>query len=196
MNHKGNRLAVKMLISMVCGIVAGLIFMSIREHFGAASPVWQAINGWLFQDITAQGAEKAVGLFYIGGQLFVKSLQLVIVPMVFSSIVLAISTIRDASTLGRVSGKTFGWFLMTTVVALVLAGTVALICFRSGLFNTTIEGVAAATGSTGSNPLNVILNIVPSNIAASFSVNNAVLSLIFLAICRPARETMERKMFL
>ena len=113
MNHKSNRLAVKMLISMVCGIVAGLIFMSIREHFGAASPAWQAINGWLFQDITAQGAEKAVGLFYIGGQLFVKSLQLVIVPMVFSSIVLAISTIRDASTLGRVSGKTFGWFLMT-----------------------------------------------------------------------------------
>ena len=182
MNHKGNQLAVKMLISMVCGIVAGLIFMSIREHFGAASPVWQAINGWLFQDITAQGAEKAVGLFYIGGQLFVKSLQLVIVPMVFSSIVLAISTIRDASTLGRVSGKTFGWFLMTTVVALVLAGAVALVCFRNGLFNTTIEGVAAATGSTGSNPLNVILNIVPSNIAASFSVNNAVLSLIFLAI--------------
>ena len=182
MNHKSNRLAVKMLISMVCGIVAGLIFMSIREHFGAASPVWQAINGWLFQDITAQGAEKAVGLFYIGGQLFVKSLQLVIVPMVFSSIVLAISTIRDASTLGRVSGKTFGWFLMTTVVALVLAGAVALVCFKSGLFNATIKGVAAATGSTGSNPLNVILNIVPSNIAASFSVNNAVLSLIFLAI--------------
>lgn len=182
MNNKSNRLAIKMLISMVVGIAVGLIFMVIREKLGASSPAWQTINNWLFQDITAQGAEKAVGLFYIGGQLFVKSLQLVIVPMVFSSIVLAISTIRDASTLGRVSAKTFGWFLLTTTVALVLAGSVALTCFNKGLFNTTIEGLSAATGSTGSNPLNVILNIVPSNIAASFSVNNAVLSLIFLAI--------------
>ena len=182
MNNKSNRLAIKMMISMVAGIAVGLIFMVIREKLGASSPAWQTINNWLFQDITAQGAEKAVGLFYIGGQLFVKSLQLVIVPMVFSSIVLAISTIRDASTLGRVSAKTFGWFLLTTTVALVLAGSVALTCFNKGLFNTTIEGLSAATGSTGSNPLNVILNIVPSNIAASFSVNNAVLSLIFLAI--------------
>ena len=182
MNNKSNRLAIKMLISMVVGIAVGLIFMVIREKLGASSPAWQTINNWLFQDITAQGAEKAVGLFYIGGQLFVKSLQLVIVPMVFSSIVLAISTIRDALTLGRVSAKTFGWFLLTTTVALVLAGSVALTCFNKGLFNTTIEGLSAATGSTGSNPLNVILNIVPSNIAASFSVNNAVLSLIFLAI--------------
>ena len=182
MNNKSNRLAIKMLISMVAGIAVGLIFMVIREKLGASSAAWQTINNWLFQDITAQGAEKAVGLFYIVGQLFVKSLQLVIVPMVFSSIVLAISTIRDASTLGRVSAKTFGWFLLTTTVALVLAGSVALTCFNKGLFNTTIEGLSAATGSTGSNPLNVILNIVPSNIAASFSVNNAVLSLIFLAI--------------
>ena len=182
MNNKSNRLAIKMLISMVTGIVVGLVFMVIRERLGASSAAWQTINNWLFQDITAQGAEKAVGLFYIGGQLFVNSLQLVIVPMVFTSIVLAIGTIRDAATLGRVSMKTFGWFLMTTAVALTMAGAVALSCFKAGLFNTTIEGLAAATGSTGSNPLNVLLNIVPNNITAAFSVNNAVLSLIFLAI--------------
>ena len=182
MNNQSNRLAIKMLISMLTGIIVGLVFMVIRERLGASSAAWQTINNWLFQDITAQGAEKAVGLFYIGGQLFVKSLQLVIVPMVFTSIVLAIGTIRDAATLGRVSMKTFGWFLMTTVIALTMAGAVALSCFKAGLFNTTIEGLAAATGSTGSNPLNVLLNIVPNNITAAFSVNNAVLSLIFLAI--------------
>ena len=182
MNNQSNRLAIKMLISMLTGIIVGLVFMVIRVRLGASSAAWQTINNWLFQDITAQGAEKAVGLFYIGGQLFVKSLQLVIVPMVFTSIVLAIGTIRDAATLGRVSMKTFGWFLMTTVIALTMAGAVALSCFKAGLFNTTIEGLAAATGSTGSNPLNVLLNIVPNNITAAFSVNNAVLSLIFLAI--------------
>ena len=182
MKNNSNRLAVKMLIAMVAGIAFGIVFMLLREHLGATSAAWTTINNLLFQDITAKGAENAIGLFYIIGQLFVKSLQLVIVPMVFTSIVMAIGTIRDAATLGRVSLKTFGWFLLTTVVALVLAGAVALICFNAGMFNTTIEGLAAANGSTGANPLNVLLNIVPSNIGATFSVNNAVLSLIFLAI--------------
>jgi len=182
MKNKSNRLAVKMLIAMVSGIAVGLIFMMIRESLGASSAAWTTINNLLFQDITAKGAEKAIGLFYICGQLFVKSLQLVIVPMVFTSIVMAIGTIRDAAMLGRVSMKTFFWFLMTTTVALVLSGAVALCCFNAGMFNTTLEGLSAATGSTGANPLNVILNIVPSNIGATFSVNNAVLSLIFLAI--------------
>ncbi len=177
-----NRLAVKMLIAMIAGIAAGLIFMAIREALGADSAVWTTLNNLLFQDITAKGAEQAIGLFYIGGQLFVRSLQLVIVPMVFTSIVLAIGTIRDASMLGRVSLKTFGYFLMTTVSALLIGGVIGLICYNAGAFNTVIEGVSASTGSTGSNPLNVILNIIPSNITATFSVNSGVLSLVFLAI--------------
>ena len=151
MKNKSNRLAVKMLIAMVSGIAVGLIFMMIRESLGASSAAWTTINNLLFQDITAKGAEKAIGLFYICGQLFVKSLQLVIVPMVFTSIVMAIGTIRDAAMLGRVSMKTFLWFLMTTTVALVLSGAVALCCFNAGMFNTTLEGLSAATGSTGAN---------------------------------------------
>ncbi len=177
-----NKLAVKMLIAMITGIAAGLIFMAIRETLGSDSAVWVTLNNLLFQDITAAGANQAIGLFYIGGQLFVRSLQLVIVPMVFTSIVLAIGTIRDASMLGRVSLKTFFWFLLTTTLALLIAGIIGLCCYNAGLFNTIIEGVSASTGSTGSNPLNVILNIIPSNITAAFSTNSGVLSLVFLAI--------------
>ena len=125
MKNNSNRLAVKMLIAMVAGIAVGLGFMLLREKLGAASEAWVMINNLLFQDITAKGAEKAIGIFYICGQLFVKALQLVIVPMVFTSIIMAIGTIRDAATLGRVSAKTFGWFLMTTMVALVLAALTA-----------------------------------------------------------------------
>lgn len=182
MKNNSNRLAVKMLISMVAGIAAGLIFMAVREHLGAASAAWQTINNWLFQDITAKGAEKAVGLFYIGGQLFVKALQLVIVPMVFTSIVLAIGTIRDASTLGRISAKTFFWFLMTSACALLLAGCVGLACFNRGMFNTTIVGVAASAGSAGANPLNVLLNAMPNNLGQTLSSNGSILALIVVAV--------------
>ena len=177
-----NKLAVKMLIAMVGGILAGLVFMMIREKMGADSSSWQFINNLLFQDITAAGGEQALGLFYILGQMFIRALQLVIVPMVFTSIVMAIGEIREASTLGRVAGKTIGFFMLTSGLALVLAGIVGLICFKGGMFNVAIEGLEAAGGKTGSNPLKVILDIIPSNIGATMSVNNAVLSIVFLAV--------------
>lgn len=181
-NVKSNRLAIRMLIAMVLGIGVGLIFMTIRESLGADSAVWQGINRWLFQDITAAGAEKAIGLFYIIGQLFIRSLQLVIVPMVFCSIVIAIGNITDAATLGRVSAKTFGIFLLTSFLALILAGIVGLLFNYAGVFQIHLEGLDAASGSTGANPLAVILNIIPSNIGATFSVNNSVLAIVFLAV--------------
>lgn len=177
-----NKLAIQMLVSMILGIVVGLLFMSVRENVGADSSTWKTINSLLFQDITAAGGERSLGLFYIGGQMFIRALQLVIVPMVFSSIVLAVSEINEASTLGRVSAKTIGWFMLTSCLALIMAGTIALVCFNAGMFNVTIEGLSSSVGSTGSNPLLVILNIIPSNIGSTFSVNNAVLGIVFIAV--------------
>lgn len=143
---ENNKLAIKMLIAMVSGILVGLLFMAAREYFGADNGVWAWINKVLFQDITAAGAESAVGLFYIGGQLFIRALQLIIVPMVFCSVVMAISEISEASTLGRISAKTIGWFMMTSSIALVVAGVIAMFFYKAGLFNVHIEGVAASTG--------------------------------------------------
>ena len=180
--NDNNKLAVQMLVAMVSGIVAGLIFMAIRETLGADSAVWITLNKVLFQNISVAGGESAIGLFYIGGQLFIRALQLVIVPMVFSSVVMAICEINEARTLGRIAGKTIGWFLMTTTIALAVAGTIGLICFNMGLFHVQVDGLAGAAGSTGSNPLLVLLNIVPSNIGATFSVNNSVLAVVFLAV--------------
>ena len=180
--NDNNKLAIQMLIAMVSGILVGLAFMGIRESVGADSALWATINSILFQNISAAGGEQALGLFYIGGQLFIRALQLVIVPMVFSSVVMAICEVNEARTLGRIAGKTIGWFMMTTTIALTLAGIIALICFNMGLFHVQVDGLATASGSTGSNPLLVILNIIPSNIGATFSVNNSVLAVVFLAV--------------
>ena len=92
-----NSLARRMGISLICGLAAGLLLMMLRENLNSSGQeaVWKTINSILFQDITAAGAEKDLGLFYILGQLFIRSLQLVIVPMVFTSITLAIGQISD-----------------------------------------------------------------------------------------------------
>lgn len=179
-----NKLAIKMGIALVCGIVVGLLMMLLREYLNnsGSGSIWTTINNILFQDVTAKGSESALGIFYIIGQLFIKSLQLVIVPMVFTSIALAIGQISDTKTLGRISFKTIFWFLLCSFFALLFAGVVGTIFYRAGLFNMTVEGLSASTGSTGSNPMSVILNIVPSNITTAFSSNTAVLSIVFLAV--------------
>ena len=183
MKHiNSNKLALRMMVAMVAGILVGLLFMVFREYAGSDSILWQNINNLLFQDITVPGGERAFGLFYLGGQLFIRALQLIIVPMVFSSIVLAISEISEASTLGRVSAKTMGWFMLTSGIALVLASIFGMVFFKAGVFSATIEGISISSGTTGSNPLNVILNIIPSNIISTFSVNNAVLGIVFIAV--------------
>lgn len=171
-----------MILAMLAGIGFGLAMMTVRETLGSSSDTWQTINNLLFQDITAKGASSAIGLFYIGGQLFIRSLQLVIVPMVFCSVVLAICEIREASTLGRLSVKTLGWFLLTSSIALIIAAVVGFFCYNAGLFASEITGLSARSGSTGANPLIVILNIIPANITAVFGVNNAVLAVVFIAI--------------
>lgn len=155
--------------------------MMLREKLVASgnSGIWQTINDLLFQDITTEGAERALGLFYIIGQLFIKALQLVIIPMVFTSIALAIGSIADTRTMGRISAKTLFWFLLCSFMALALAGCVGYATYSMGLFNAHIEGL---TGATGSNPLNVVLNVIPSNIVTAFGSNGAVLSSVFLAV--------------
>ena len=122
--NENNKLAIRMLAAMVLGIVFGLICMAARESLGATSSTWQTINNILFQDITAKGANQAIGIFYIGGQLFIRSLQLIIVPMVFTSIVMALCEIREASTLGRVAGKTIGGCRFGSVLGLRSGGAV------------------------------------------------------------------------
>ncbi len=177
-------LAKKMGISLVCGLVVGLSLLFLRESLlgSGQTDVWKTINDLLFQDITAQGAGSALGIFYLIGQLFIRSLQLIIVPMVFTSITLAIGQISDTRTLGRISAKTLIWFLICSFFALLLACAVGGALFNTGLFSSHIEGLTGNAGSTGANPMNVILNMVPSNIATAFGSNTAVLAIVFLAV--------------
>ena len=177
-------LAKKMGISLICGLAAGIALMFVRESMNSSGnqATWAMINSILFQDITAQGAESALGIFYIIGQLFIRSLQLVIVPMVFTSIALAVGQISDTRTLGRISFKTIGWFLLCSFFALLMACVVGILVYNAGFFTAQVEGLSGAAGSTGSNPLNVVLNVVPSNIASAFSSNTAVLSIVFVAV--------------
>ena len=179
-----NKLAINMAIALIIGLIVGTGFLLLRENLIANGNegLWQTINKILFQDISVEGANDAIGIFYILGQLFVNSLQLVIVPMVFTSIALAMCKITDTRKLGRISYKTILGFLSTSAFALILAGIFGMTAHKLGLFNVSIENITSQAGSTGSNPLLVLVQTIPNNIASVFTQNGRILSIVFLAV--------------
>ncbi len=179
---KSNQLAKKMAIALVAGILVGISFIFLRQYLmnSQHEKVWTSINNLLFQDINTNN--HAIGLFYITGQLFINVLQLVIVPMVFTSITLAMCKIADTRKLGRISLKTILGFSTTYLFALLLASIFGLVAYHLGLFNTNIENITTQTGSEGGNPLLVIVNAIPNNLFSSFMNNGRIIAVVFVAV--------------
>lgn len=191
--NNANNLAIKMFISLTLGLTLGTLFIFLRENLisNGNANTWTMINNLLFQDISSPDGSNAVGLFYIIGQLFINSLQLVIIPMVFTSITLAICHISDTRKLGRISYKTILGFLITSLFALILAGIFGLAAHKLGLFNVNITNISSSEGSTGSNPLLVFVQAIPNNITSVFTDNGRVLSIVFLAaVCGMCINTL------
>ena len=180
------QLAIRMGLSLVLALIVGTLFILLRESLIAndKSSLWNIINNILFQDITTEEGKNAFGIFYILGQLFINCLQLIIIPMVFSSIALAMCHISDTKKLGRISSKTLLGFLTTSIFALATACVFGFTAYKLGFFNVHLSTntTTSVTVSSGSNPLLVILNAVPNNITSVMSNNSMVLAVV-IGLC-------------
>lgn len=164
----------------------GIAFLLLREQLISSGNegAWTILNKILFQDITAEDGVSAIGLFYIIGQLFMRGLQLAIVPLVLVSLSLAMCSISSSTKLGRIAGRTLIGFFLFYVCGAFLAGIVAYAVKSAGFFNVTLPSEAVTDAATldAFNPLATIVNAVPSNIAAAFSSNNSILAVVVVAI--------------
>lgn len=176
----------KMMIALVGGLLVGIAFLLLREQLISSGNegAWTILNKILFQDITAEDGVSAIGLFYIIGQLFMRGLQLAIVPLVLVSLSLAMCSISSSTKLGRIAGRTLIGFFLFYVCGAFLAGIVAYAVKLAGFFNVTLPSEAVTDAATldAFNPLATIVNAVPSNIAAAFSSNNSILAVVVVAI--------------
>ncbi|MGL4977443.1 MAG: dicarboxylate/amino acid:cation symporter [Cetobacterium sp.] len=182
---KKNNLTKKIFFALVLGVTLGIGFLFLRENLvqNGKGEVWNTINSILFQDITRPEGAKALGVFYIIGQLFINALQLVIIPMVFTSIIIAVTNIQDSKSLKRISYKTFLGFGSSSVLALVYASIVGMMAYKGKLFSASIQNISVSGGATSSNPLMILIKAIPQNILAGLSNNGNVLVAVFLGIC-------------
>lgn len=176
----------KMMIALIGGLAVGLIFLFLREQLISSGQegIWNTINRLLFQDITTKDGVGAIGVFYIIGQIFMRGLQLAIVPLVLVSLSLAMCSISNASKLGRIAGGTLLGFFLFYVAGAFCAGIVAYLVKAAGLFNVVLpsEAVTEAATIEAFNPLATIVEAVPGNITAAFSSNNSILAVVVVAI--------------
>lgn len=115
------------------------------------------------------------------GDLFLRALSMIIIPLVFSSIVTGISSIGNAKNIGRLGIKTMAFYLMTSTLA-ILTGLFMVNIFKpgvdAGIRLTAEPAIDVAEGTLGQT----LLGIIPENVFSSFSSNSQMLSVIFFAV--------------
>ena len=126
------------------------------------------------------------------GQLFLRLITMVIVPLVFASLLVGVAGLGDPRRLGRLGGKTLLLYLATTAIAV----TIGLTCARlidpgsfiaesdqAALRNQFTEAAGAKVDAAAKAPSMVenVLNIVPTNPVAALA-NGAMLQIIFCAL--------------
>ena len=117
------------------------------------------------------------GLFDLGGQIFVLSLKLLVVPLVFVSLVCGASNLGAGSSMGRIGLKTISLYLFTTATAISIALIVASIVDPGIGINlpTTAEYVV----KQGPSIKQVFVNIFPSNPIRAMSEGNMLQVIVF-----------------
>ena len=185
-NKKGKSSIVRRMIwAVVLGFMCGILMIILRENStGDLSNAWKFVDALLFQDITTTKGIEGIGLFYIVGQIFMRGLQLAIVPLVLTSLSLALCSLADPKKLGRIAIKTFITYLCFYLAAATLAGVAAYGVKLTGGFDVVLPSTQAAEIATmeGYNPLVTIVNAVPNNIFSAFTSNNAILSVVVTAL--------------
>lgn len=111
------------------------------------------------------------------GKVFITLLKMLIVPLVFSSLVVGVSSIGEPKTLGRIGVKTILIYLMTTAVAIVIGlGMGHFFQPGSGM---SIEGVEAAAGRTAPALSEVIIGMFPSNPVQALAQGHMLQIIVF-----------------
>ncbi|GGI76899.1 proton/sodium:glutamate symporter DAACS family protein [Shewanella hanedai] len=148
------------------GLFSGLIFGSIIQY--------------LLGDIgffSGTIVELSSGV----GAMFVNMIMMLVVPLVFVSIVCGVLELKDLKSFGRLGGKTFGFYIINTLVAIFAALAVALLLQPGRGVDMTGGTGLQITATELPNLIQLIVNIVPSNPVAAFTSGN-MLQVIFMAL--------------
>ena len=164
-------LYIKILVGMIAGIATGMLFIS----FGQGEVVQLWIKPW--------------------GNIFIRMLQLIAVPLVLVSLIKGVTGIEDIRRFSQIGLKALLIYITTTVCA-ILVGLALVLSVKPGNFvdaavasqmkesyqHVVNEKMSAAESTSEQGPLSFLNDIVPDNLFAASSNNSKMLQVIFFAI--------------
>ncbi len=156
---------------MIAGIATGMLFIS----FGQGEVVQLWIKPW--------------------GNIFIRMLQLIAVPLVLVSLIKGVTGIEDIRRFSQIGLKALLIYMSTTVCA-ILVGLALVLSVKPGNFvdaavasqmkesyqHVVNEKMSAAESTSEQGPLSFLNDIVPDNLFAASSNNSKMLQVIFFAI--------------
>jgi len=155
----------KLFIAIIIGLVLGIALGGIVHY--------------QYPDAAA-GFAKNIKLL---GTIFIRMVQMIIAPLVFSTLVVGIAKMGDMKMVGRVGAKAMAWFLSASLMSLLL-GMVLVNWLEPGL-NTavTMDNVAAADDlvkNTGAFSLEqFVTHVVPKSVFEAMATNEILQIVIF-----------------
>ena len=119
-------------------------------------------------------------VFYLGGNLFIKLMSMLVVPLVFCSIIVGVTSISDIKKIGSIGGRAILIYLLTTALAVSIALLIAGIIEPGIGLNMT--GLADPSNvTTNVTVTNTILDMIPDNPLNSLA-NGDMLPLIIFGV--------------
>lgn len=169
-NLNTSSLTTRIVIGMVAGILLGFILQTLMPN-GSDLVLRLSLFDLSLRSLLVEG------VFEVGGQIFVASLKMLVVPLVFVSLICGTCSLKDTSKLGRIGVKAVALYLITTTIAVSFAISLAIL-FSPG------DGVDMAENTTfaakeAPSFAQVLIQMFPSNPFAAFAQGNMLQVIVF-----------------
>ena len=99
---------------------------------------WQILIALVLGVVFGVFCHEYVKYISWAGDMFLRLLKMIVIPIVFSSMVVGVASIGKTGGLGRIAGKTFGFYVTTTVVA-TLIGLVFVNILKPGVGSSLVS---------------------------------------------------------
>jgi Na+/H+-dicarboxylate symporter len=142
---------------------------------------------------TAVWTSALLPLMDFAGNAFIRAIMMIVIPLVVASLTIGVASLGDTKALGRIGGKTIGYYLVTTSIAITIGLTLALLIrpgawlspeARDDLAGTFEEQAGGAVGIAEQAPTiwETLLGMIPNNPVASAAEGNLLPLIIFVVI--------------
>jgi Na+/H+-dicarboxylate symporter len=157
-----NNLTFQILIAMIMGGILGII---IHNNF------------------SEEGAKEFSGYIKLLATVFIRLVQMIISPLVFSTLVVGIAKLGDIKAVGRIGGKAMGWFFTASFISLLIGMFwVNVLSPGEGLNLSNIDLTTASEVTEKTQVFsaqNFIEHIIPKSIVEAMAGNEILQIVIF-----------------